>query len=122
MVVLPAQALSPLWPGSVPSRPMSQVSEEEIRSLAGLARLALSDVEVVQVKRDLEGILEHMDALAEVNTDGVEPMTHVLGAVGHMRSDEAAKSLPADAILAAAPAHDGGCFDVPAILPPGSNK
>lgn len=101
---------------------MSDVTEDEIRSLGGLARLALSDAEVGQLKTDLEGILEHMDALAEVDTEGVEPMTHVLGAVGHLRADEVGESLPAEAALAASPSHTDGCFDVPAILPPGSNK
>ena len=106
----------------LPSRPMSRVTDDEIRSLGGLARLALSDTEVGTLKSDLEGILEHMDALAEVNTDGVEPMTHVLGAVGHLRSDEIGDSLLTEEALAASPAHSEDCFDVPAILPPGSNK
>ena len=101
---------------------MSRVTEDEIRSLGGLSRLALSDAEVGQLKSDLEGILTHMDALAEVNTDGVEPMTHVLGAVGHLRADVALESLPTEAALAASPSHTDDCFDVPAILPPGSNK
>jgi len=74
------------------------------------------------MKTDLEGILEHMDALAEVNTDGVAPMTHVLGAVGHLRADTAGASLEVETVLAESPAHSDGYFDVPAILPPGGAK
>ncbi|MCP4446413.1 MAG: Asp-tRNA(Asn)/Glu-tRNA(Gln) amidotransferase subunit GatC [Myxococcales bacterium] len=101
---------------------MSTVTEDEIRSLGSLARLQLSDTEVAQLKTDLVGILEHMDALKEVDTEGVVPMSHVLGTVGHLRSDVVLASLPTDDALAASPAHADGLFSVPAILPPGSNK
>lgn len=101
---------------------MSRVTEDEIRGLGSLARLQLSDEEVGQLKDDLAGILEHMDALAEVDTDGVIPMTHVLGAVGHLRPDDVGESLDVDVVLAASPSQDQNCFDVPAILPPGGAK
>lgn len=101
---------------------MSRVREDEIRSLASLARLALSEEEVAQLASDFDGILEHMDTLAEVNTEGVVPMSHVLDAVGQLRADEARPSLPAEIAMSASPQHRDGCFDVPAILPPGSNK
>ncbi len=101
---------------------MSRVTEEEIRSLGELSRLALSDSEVETLKRDLESILEHMDALAEVDTTGVQPMTHVLGTIGHLRSDEVCESLAVEEVFAASPERTEDCFDVPAILPPGSNK
>ncbi len=101
---------------------MSRVPEDEVRALGKLARLALSDDEVTQLSRDLDGILEHMDALAEVDTAGVRPMSHVLPGVGHLRPDVVAPSLSQQTALSASPRHRDGCFDVPAILPPGSNK
>lgn len=104
------------------SHPMSRVTEDEIRSLASLARLRLSESEVSQLGSDLEGILEHMDALAEVDTEGVVPMSHVLGTVGHLRGDEIGPSLASEEALAASPSHSDEFFDVPAILPSGSGK
>lgn len=101
---------------------MSRVTEDEIRSLGSLARLQLSDAEVGQLKTDLEGILEHMDALAEVDTDGVAPMSHVLGSVGHLRPDRVDESLDTETVLEASPTHDQDHFDVPAILPSGGSK
>ncbi len=101
---------------------MSRVTEDEIRSLGSLARLTLSDAEVSQLGSDLAGILEHMDALQEVDTEGVVPMSHVLGTVGHLRVDEVGPSLPVEQALVASPGHRDGYFDVPAILPSGSNK
>lgn len=101
---------------------MSTVTEDEIRSLGSLARLKLTAEEVAQLKTDLAGILEHMDTLAEVDTEGVAPMSHVLGAVGHLRKDEVRPSLPVDEALAASPSHNEEYFDVPAILPSGSGK
>ncbi len=87
------------------------MTEEEIRSLAILARLQLTDEEVNTLSKDLQGILEHMEALSEVDTDGVLPMSHVLGGVGHLREDRACPSLPTQ-----------GCFDVPAILSSGKKS
>ncbi len=88
--------------------PCLTMTEEEIRSLATLARLQLTDEEVRTLGKDMEGILAHMEALAEVNTDGVLPMSHVLGGVGHLRADRVCPSLP-----------EQGPFDVPAILTSG---
>ncbi len=101
---------------------MSRVPEEEVRALGALARLALSDEEVSTLSADLGEIVAHMDALAEVDTEGVEPMSHVMPGVGHRREDVVEASLPAELALGAAPSEREGCFDVPAILPAGSKK
>lgn len=54
------------------------ISEQEIRRVAELANLALTDDEVAQMARDLSGILTHVDKLNELDTTGVEPMAQVL--------------------------------------------
>jgi len=91
--------------------PCAPMTEEEIRSLATLARLQLTEEEVKTLGKDLQAILEHMLALSEVNTEGVVPMSHVLDGVGHLRADFIEPSLP-----------EQGCFDVPAILPSGKKS
>jgi aspartyl-tRNA(Asn)/glutamyl-tRNA(Gln) amidotransferase subunit C len=55
-----------------------KITEKEVRYVAGLANLELTDPEVARLQSDLDGILEHMDRLNEIDTSGVEPMAQVL--------------------------------------------
>ena len=55
-----------------------KITEKEVRYVAGLANLTLTDAETAKLQADLDGILEHMDRLNEVDTAGVEPMSQVL--------------------------------------------
>jgi len=55
-----------------------RITEKEVRYVAGLSNLKLTDAEVVKLQADLDGILEHMDRLNEIDTTGVEPMAQVL--------------------------------------------
>lgn len=96
---------------------MSRVSEDEIRALATLARLALSEDEVCSLQSELSGILEHMEALAEVDTEGVIPMSHPMPSSQALRVDESRPSLDRERVLANSPRHDDESFVVPAILP-----
>ena len=101
---------------------MRSLSEDEIRSLARLARLALTDDEVQSLQGDLSSILLHMQTLSELDTTGVVPMTHAMGAaVQALRCDKAAPSLNRERVLAASARTDGESFAVPAILPSGES-
>ena len=55
-----------------------KITEQEVRRVADLANLALSDDEVARMAQDLDGILTHIDKLNELDTTGVEPMAQVL--------------------------------------------
>ena len=55
-----------------------KITEKEVRYVADLANLRLSEAEVAQLRADLDGILTHMDKLNELDTSGVEPMAQVL--------------------------------------------
>ena len=59
-----------------------RISEEQVRYVAALANLKLTEAEVARFRSDLDGILEHMDRLKEIDTSGVEPMAQVLFAAG----------------------------------------
>ena len=72
---------------------MSTVTKEEILELSQLARLRLSEVEIDRLQEDLTGILEHMQVLSEVDTEGVIPMTHVGSSAHSLRTDTVAPSL-----------------------------
>ena len=96
-----------------------KITEKEVRYVAGLANLALSDAEIVKLQADLDGILEHMDRLNEVDTAGVEPMAQVLfdaGETATLRADVPAAPLGNQAALANAPQSGAGYFKVPQII------
>jgi aspartyl-tRNA(Asn)/glutamyl-tRNA(Gln) amidotransferase subunit C len=99
------------------------ISEKEIRRVAELANLALSDAEVAQMARDLSGILTHVDKLNELDTAGVEPMAQVLfGAensadqTATLREDRERPPLGNHDALANAPLAGSGYFKVPKVI------
>jgi len=96
---------------------MSRMTPEEVRELALLARLALSDQEVARMTGDLGAILTYVDALRELDTTGIEPMTHAVPFDCPLRDDQVAPSLPVDEALANAPRREGSFFQVPRIVP-----
>jgi aspartyl-tRNA(Asn)/glutamyl-tRNA(Gln) amidotransferase subunit C len=94
-----------------------RITEKEVRYVAGLANLTLDDAEVARFRADLDGILEHMDKLNEVDTAGVEPMAQVLfeHAAG-LREDAVETPLGTEAALANAPQPGPGYFKVPKVV------
>lgn len=101
---------------------MSTVTKDEIRALSRLARLQLSESEVESLQGELAGILDHMELLTEVDTEGVVPMTHVGTSTQSLRPDEVRESLDRDLVLGAAHRVEDGCFAVPSILPSGGKE
>jgi aspartyl-tRNA(Asn)/glutamyl-tRNA(Gln) amidotransferase subunit C len=103
-------------------RPMSRITAEEVRELALLARLRLSDSEVTAMTHNLGAILEYVDALRALDTSAVDPMTHAVPFDCPTRADEVKPSLPLDDVLANAPRRDESFFQVPRIVPgPGAD-
>jgi aspartyl-tRNA(Asn)/glutamyl-tRNA(Gln) amidotransferase subunit C len=99
-----------------------KISEREVRYVADLANLKLSEAEIQKFQADLDEILGHMERLNEVDTAGVEPMAQVLFATGETgfnttwRDDRACPPLGADAALANAPQAGAGYFKVPKVI------
>jgi aspartyl-tRNA(Asn)/glutamyl-tRNA(Gln) amidotransferase subunit C len=96
-----------------------KLTEKEVRYVAGLANLQLSDSEVPRLLANLDEILAHMDRLGEINTEGVEPMSQVLydaEETATLRADTQSPSLSNEAALANAPLSGGGCFKVPLVI------
>jgi aspartyl-tRNA(Asn)/glutamyl-tRNA(Gln) amidotransferase subunit C len=91
---------------------------EQVRKVARLARLELSDADLAVFAKQLTAILDYVDQLKELNTDGVEPMAHPLPIQNVFRADEPVASLPVDEALQNAPARLGDFFAVPAVLDP----
>lgn len=93
-----------------------EVSREEVLHMAELSRLSISDDELEQFRQQFSGILGHMDKLALVNTDNVEPLYSPLQQDAPERDDLADNKRSREEILANAPATDGVYFIVPRIV------
>ena len=92
------------------------LTAQEVRWVAHLARLQLSEAELETMTRQLSAIVDYVDLLKQVNTDGVEPMAHALAVQNVFRADEPAASLPVADALANAPQRKGDFYRVPAVL------
>ncbi len=95
---------------------MSRISEEEVRHVAHLARLAVTEEEVHQFKKSLDEIITYAELLNEVDTENVEPTSHVLDMKNVMREDIPSKGLPQEEVLKNAPEHEKGQIKVPSII------
>lgn len=96
-----------------------KLTEKEVRYVADLANLQLSDSEIPRLLANLDEILAHMDRLGEINADGVEPMAQVLfdsEETATLRADVPDPSLSNEAALANASMSGGGCFKVPLVI------
>jgi len=93
-----------------------KITLAEVEHVARLARLALDADEKERMRSQLDAILGYIEQLRRVNTDGVEPTTHVLPLVNVLRDDEVRPSYPVEAMLANAPDAQDGQFRVPRIL------
>ena len=96
-----------------------KLTEKEVRYVADLANLSFSDEEVRKFARELDGILEHMDKLNQIDTTNVEPMAQVLyGAdeTATLRPDRERPPLGTEAALANAPQKGAGYFKVPRVI------
>ena len=89
---------------------------ELVRWVAHLARLELTAEELAVLTRQLTSIVDYVNQLQAVNTEGVEPMAHALPIHNVFRADEARPSLPVADALANAPDRHGDFYGVPAVL------
>ena len=96
-----------------------KLTEKEVRYVADLANLSFSDEEVRKFARELDGILEHMDKLNELDTSNVEPMAQVLykaDEAATLREDRERTPLGTEAALANALQQGTGYFKVPRVI------
>ena len=82
---------------------MDILSADDVRYVAQLTHLSLTDEEVEKLRAELSACLTHFQTLQEVDTTGVEPTGHSTDVVSVMRDDEPRDSLPRSEILANAP-------------------
>lgn len=89
------------------------ISDETMEYVGILAKLELSDEEKKQAKKDMENMLDYIDMLNNLDTEGVEPMSHVFPVHNVFREDVVANGDEREKILANAPAEKEGAFKVP---------
>lgn len=92
------------------------ITVKDVEHVANLARLELSDSEKEQFAGQLNAILKYAEKLNELDTEGIEPTSHVLPLANVMREDVAAPSWPIEKVMANAPEEEEGQFKVPAVL------
>jgi len=92
------------------------VSPEQVRHIAKLARIAMSDDELDRLLPELNNILGWVEQLGEVDTDGVEPLTAVIDQKLRLRDDVVNDGNIRDKVLANAPDAQHGFFAVPKVI------
>lgn len=90
-----------------------QITPDLIKYLEKLARITLTEDEEKKVGNELQDILTYIDMLNELDTEGVEAMSHCFPVTNVMREDEVQPSMSADEVVANAPESQDGCFVVP---------
>ncbi|MDQ0201602.1 Asp-tRNA(Asn)/Glu-tRNA(Gln) amidotransferase subunit GatC [Neobacillus ginsengisoli] len=95
---------------------MSRISNEQVKHVANLARLAITEAEADKFTKQLDAIITFAEQLNELDTENVEPTYHVLDMKNVMREDIPKKGLPRKEVLKNAPEHQDGQIKVPSIL------
>lgn len=90
-----------------------QITDEIIRYVSALAKLDLEEEEKTRVKKDLGNILGYIETMSELNTEDVEPISHVLPVKNVFREDEVTNTENRDSLLGNAPSKKDGYFQVP---------
>ena len=93
-----------------------RITSEEIRHLATLVRIGMTDENVERMRDEMSNILESFDVLERVNTEAVEPTGHSVDLDTVMRADEVTNSSPVDDVLANAPSTEDSFIRVRAVL------
>ena len=91
------------------------ISIDEVKHVAKLARLSLTDEECRKHSEELSRIIEFFDELKGIDTEGVEPMSHPISAANALRPDQVVRAFSREELMACAPVKDGNFFKVPKI-------
>ncbi|WP_017472840.1 Asp-tRNA(Asn)/Glu-tRNA(Gln) amidotransferase subunit GatC [Amphibacillus jilinensis] len=95
---------------------MAEISKQQVKHVAHLARLAITDQEVEVMTKQLGDIIHYAELLNDLDTSQVEPTTHVLDLKNVMRKDVPRKWIDREDALKNAPDQQDGQFRVPSIL------
>ena len=92
------------------------LDKDQVRHIALLARLDITDAEIPDTVDKLSRIVDFVDQLSQAPADGVVPMAHPLNATQRLRPDTVTETDERDRIQANAPSVDGGLYLVPRVI------
>lgn len=95
---------------------MSDITKDQVKHVAHLARLAITEDEAEKLTKELSAIIGFAEQLNELDTENVEPTTHVLDMKNVMRKDEPKSTITQEEALKNAPDTKDGHYRVPAIM------
>jgi len=98
----------------------TRLTDEQVRHVAKLSRLNLTDAQIHRFAGQLSDILGYVAKLNELNVEGIEPMAHAMDITNVLRDDDPKPPLPIEAVLANAPDQSPPFFKVPKVLGEGS--
>jgi len=93
-----------------------RISKDDVKKIADLARLDLTEAEIEKYQAQLEQILDYVQKLNELDTENTEPTYTVHQADHHLREDKVKPSLPREKVMENAPAHSHGFVRVPKVI------
>lgn len=93
-----------------------EITPEALEKIAHLARLQVAPQDREKLLESLNKIIAWVDKLSEVNTTGIEPLTHMTHEVNRLRKDKIEQSLTHEQALSQAPDHDADYFRVPKVI------
>ena len=91
------------------------ISTEDVKHVAKLARLELTDEEINKYSKQLDSIIKYVEQMNEVDTTGIEPMPHAIPVYNVMREDVVKYEQTKEELMANAPYEEDGFFRVPKI-------
>jgi aspartyl-tRNA(Asn)/glutamyl-tRNA(Gln) amidotransferase subunit C len=95
---------------------MSRISNQQVKHVANLARLAITEEETEKFTKQLDAIITFAEQLNELDTENVEPTYHVLDMKNVLREDKSKQGLALEEVLKNAPEHQDGQIKVPSIM------
>jgi len=93
-----------------------KISKEDVKYVANLARLNVSEQEADKLAVEMESIITFADMLSEIDTTNIEPTNHAIKIENVFREDVVTGSFDRDLLLQNAPSKEAGCFCVPKVV------
>lgn len=93
-----------------------QIDDETMENVCILAKLSLTDQEKERAKKDMQEMLDYVEKLDELDTEGVEPLSHIFGGQNVFREDVVTNGDNRDAMLKNAPKAKEGQYQVPKTI------
>lgn len=104
------------WSNFVSRPNQMKLNQETTQKLAELAKLEFNEQELTEIQKDLEQMIAFVEKLNEVDTNGVEPLTHVSDEENRLREDEVKRSIDIETALKNAPSVNEAFFTVPKVI------